>query len=119
MTVTDVIQFVDRMRPNAVPVRDKLRFLSDLDERIYTMIYDYRGDRPQAYTESDMTTNRPLWIPEEWRELYRWYLSAMVSVYAGNGEMYENDMVLFNDAWDRFAKWYIRVGRYQHGCTAH
>lgn len=134
MTITDLFTFVDSMRPNAVPQDVKLRFLNDLEGRAYMMIgpspdpHRMSGRSPgpffhellpiHVYTEEDLITSAELSIPDPFSEVYRWYLAAMIDVYDGQTELYANDSALYNEAWDRYAKWYVRegVGRFERRC---
>lgn len=110
MTVIEAIEILDKLRPNQYKVPQKLRWLSDLDGKIFEDVYltheDNKLESFERYTQDDMT--RELLIPEPYTEIYEHYLSAQV--YYNNNEMvrYSNSMVMYNNELAEFEAWYNR-----------
>ncbi len=110
MTVIEAIEILDKLRPNQYKVPQKLRWLSDLDGKVFEDIYLTHEDNEfeifDRYTEDDMT--KELLIPEPYTEIYEHYLSAQI--YYNNNEMarYSNAMIMFNNAFAEFGAWYNR-----------
>lgn len=110
MTVIEAIEILDKLRPNQYKVPQKLRWLSDLDGKIFEDVYLTHEDNElksfERYTEDDMT--RELLIPEPFTEIYEHYLSAQI--YYNNNEMtrYSNSMIMYNNELAEFEAWYNR-----------
>ena len=110
MRVNEAIEILDKLRPNQYKIPQKLRWLSDLDGKIFEDVYlthtDNKLNSFKSYTKDDM--DKELLIPEPYTEIYEHYLSAQV--YYNNNEMarYSNSMIMYNNALAEFEAWYNR-----------
>ncbi len=110
MTVNEAIEKLDKLRPNQYKTPQKIRWLSDIDGKVFENVYLTHEDNElksfEKYTRDDMS--RELLIPEPYTEVYEHYLSAQI--YYNNNEMarYSNAMVMFNNALAEFEAWYNR-----------
>lgn len=111
MRVNEAIEILDKLRPNQYKIPQKLRWLSDLDGKIFEDVYLTHEDNEfegfEKYTQDDMS--KELLIPEPYTEIYEHYLSAQI--YYNNNEMarYSNAMIMFNNALAEFEAWYNRT----------
>lgn len=109
MTVIEAIEILDKLRPNQYKVPQKLRWLSDLDGKIFEDVYltheDNKLESFEKYTEDDMT--KELLIPEPYTEIYEHYLSAQI-YYNNEMARYSNSMVMYNNELAEFEAWYNR-----------
>lgn len=100
MTVSEAIARVDMIRPNGVPMAEKLRRLSELDGRIKLEIIDtHEGGEDISftpYTEAD--NERELLIPAPYDDIYLHYLSMHIALSQGEGKAYNAAATLFNTA---------------------
>ncbi len=110
MKVNEAIEILDKLRPNQYKIPQKLRWLSDLDGKIFEDVFltheDNQIKKFDKYTEDDMS--RELLIPEPYTDVYQHYLSAQV--YYNNNEMlrYSNSMIMYNNVLSEFEAWYNR-----------
>ena len=110
----DIIRMVDEMRPNAVPQDEKCRILHEIEMRVHLLIGPAEGfdaDDVPAEVGADSMTDVLMRVQPPFDALYLWYLAAQVDAYAVQTAAYENDIILFNRAWDDYAKFYVRSGR--------
>lgn len=123
MTIQDVIAETDNLKPNQYDTGSKLRWLSDIEGKIYDDILSVRmgspvSSCPKYDLESDFDTD--LLAPDTYAQVYVYYLMAMIDYYNAELERYNNSMVMFNMAWDEFARyWYsthrqISKGRFKN-----
>lgn len=113
MTAREVLSTIDQMRPNAYTDAEKLRFLNVLEGRIYTEIYEASRreageDTPVFSPIKEGEEDREMSVPEPYTDLYIYYLAAMIDFYNGDSGRYNDSMVMYNDAWDKYAAYYIQ-----------
>lgn len=127
MNIRDALDQVDALKPNQFDEQQKIYWLSQVDQRIYNDVV-LRHERDESMPESfggyppDVDQDTQLLASAPFDALYRWWLEAMIDL--GNGELgkYQNSMLLFNSAWNDFAKDYRRkhmpLGQQKIGFTA-
>ncbi len=105
-TINKVIERVARTKPNALAEQDQVRYLIELDRRIYEEII--RGDEPERVgprrfpEDGDME----LVVGEPYDNLYDHYLTAMIEYWMREYDAYNNTTALFMQAYDEFrARW--------------
>lgn len=64
-------------------------------------------ENPNDGTEAELTDTELL-MPHPYDEVYTWYLCAMIDMANEETTLYQNDMEMYNAAWDRAASWYRR-----------
>lgn len=106
MTVGNVLKLVDETKPNFYSETVKTIWLSELEARIHGDILRHKDQ----YTPIEVgDTERVLLAPEPHTAVYRWWLYAMIDMTAEDYEKYQNDMQLFNAAWEAYHGWYLRT----------
>lgn len=127
MNIRDALDQVDALKPNQFDEQQKIYWLSQVDQRIYNDVV-LRHERDESMPETfggyppDVDQDTQLLASAPFDALYRWWLEAMIDL--GNGELgkYQNSMLLFNSAWNDFAKDYRRkhmpLGQQKIGFTA-
>lgn len=127
MNIRDALDQVDALKPNQFDERQKIYWLSQVDQRIYNdVVLRHEMDESMPATfggyPPDVDQDTQLLAGAPFDALYRWWLEAMIDL--GNGELgkYQNSMLLFNSAWNDFAKDYRRkhmpLGQQKIGFTA-
>lgn len=115
MKLKDCINLVDESKPNAFSNDAKTGWLNEVEGMVQTEIRHVQPDSEDFvayhYLE-DMT--KPLLVEPPHDKLYPLYLTAMIDFANGEYAKYQNSMVMFNAAWDEYAKWYMRN---RHTCT--
>ena len=127
MNIRDALDQVDALKPNQFDEQQKIYWLSQVDQRIYNDVV-LRHEMDESMPETfggyppDVDQDTRLLAGAPFDALYRWWLEAMIDL--GNGELgkYQNSMLLFNSAWNDFAKDYRRkhmpLGQQKIGFTA-
>lgn len=127
MNIRDALDQVDALKPNQFDEQQKIYWLSQVDQRIYNdVVLRHEMDESMPATfggyPPDVDQDTRLLAGAPFDALYRWWLEAMIDL--GNGELgkYQNSMLLFNSAWNDFAKDYRRkhmpLGQQKIGFTA-
>jgi len=110
MTIAAAMDRVQRMKPSRYTPRDMMGWLDELDGRIWReIILTHEGKDPEAdYEGYDQETNPEtiLLVPYPYDGLYEHWMACKID--QGNMELgkYENDRILFNNAFEEYANWY-------------
>lgn len=112
MTIREVIDRLDGLKPNQYQDEDKLRWLSDLDQQIYTDIlltHEFEGELKEfvPYTIDDM--DHSLIVKRPYDELYVAYLKMKIDEENAETGRYNNSATMFNAYYDNFAKYWNKT----------
>lgn len=113
MTIKDCIDIVDNVKPNQYTVKDKVMWLSFLDEIIINEVlkthegYDGRYDDFEGYTEERLTI--PLIVPSPYDRLYTAYLKMKIDAENGETARYNNSAALYNTYMLEYRKHYNKT----------
>ena len=113
MTIKECIDIVDNIKPNQYTVKEKVGWLSFIDEIIINDVlkthegYDGRYDDFEGYSEDKLS--QTLIVPSPYDELYTAYLKMKID--GENGEMarYNNSAELFNTYMMNYRKYYNKT----------
>ena len=106
MTVGQLLKFVDETKPNHYNLSTKMVWLAELEARVHGEVLRHPHPFP---TMDEEDQERVLLAPEPHTAFYRWWLYAMIDMTAEGYEKYQNDMQLFNAAWEAYHGWYLRT----------
>ena len=103
MTVKEVIETVDALRPNEIAAEDKRKWLYELESRIYEDLYVTHEHEGIGFTDtekilSDDTTELFIKAPHD--EIYILYLCSLIDFYHAEYERYANDNALFEALYE-------------------
>lgn len=124
MTVSQVLAYVDDVKPNQYDDDIKIKWLSALEGRIfndvinthmrnYDELIEDTEEETYSYTEFggldswDMETQ--LVVPDEYAELYSLYIMAKIDFSNGETDRYQNSSLMFNASYNDFTAWYNRT----------
>lgn len=126
MIAADIIARVDSLEPNQYDTITKLRWLSDLDGKIFVeqiLTHEAPAEDIFARAEADETTGQLSW-PEYTStdaelivgmpygmDLYAYYLMAMVALNNAEASKYNAKMISYNNAYQEWANYYNRTHR--------
>jgi len=114
MKAMDAIRQVDSLAPNQYGVEQKLRWLALLDGQIYEEVmcaYEGRPEKPGAYS----TGEEELLVPMPYAEgIYGRYLQAMIAAENFESAKYNQQIILYNAAYQQFRDWVCRNGRHKN-----
>ena len=119
MTIQEVIDLVDRMKPNQFQISDKIRWINELEAQIKTNIIDrhHLNDGEYyvyiPYTEDDL--DKTLLIEGTYEGIYEKWLYTQIDLANGDTSKYNNSAAVFNDLFSKFENFYnkthITIGR--------
>ena len=113
MTIKDCIDIVDNLKPNQYTIKEKVMWLSFLEEIIINDVlkthegYDGRYDNFEGYSEDRLAI--PLIVPSPYDRLYPAFLKMKIDEENGETTRYNNSMVMFNSYLTEFRKHYNKT----------
>lgn len=106
MTIKEVIEKTDRLRPNSFSRVEKTDWLTDFENRIYNEIYSlHKCDVPFTDT-AEMTEATELFVPSPYDELYTLFLCSMVDYSNAEYDRYNNDMLMLDSLYGDFERFW-------------
>ena len=99
MTPNQAIQRADELRPNALPQQTKLMWVYEIEGQVRCIMGQGEGYSPEPEGE--------LCVQPPFDNIYYLYLCARIDHAQQDSDLYYNDTVMFNAAFDR-AKSYHR-----------
>ncbi len=113
MTIKECIDTVDNIKPNQYETREKVLWLSFIDEIIINDVlkthegYDGRYDDFAGYSEDKLSV--PLIVPSPYDRLYTAYLKMKIDGENGETARYNNSAALFNTYMMEYRKYYNKT----------
>lgn len=113
MTIKECIDIVDNIKPNQYSIKDKVMWLSFLDETIINDVlkthegYDGRYDDFTGYTVDDLSVS--LVVPSPYDRVYTAYLKMQIDKENGETARYNNSMALYNTYLLEYRKHYNKT----------
>ena len=112
MKIVEAISKVDALKPNTYNPEDKIEWLSTLDSRVKSQIIDaHEGGEKVLFRGYDSTTDQEteLLVPAPYDEMYLRWLEAMIDYHNSDDSRYNNAIILFNNAYEGFKRYYTRT----------
>ena len=113
MTIKECIDIVDSIKPNQYTVKDKVMWLSFIDEIIINEVlkthegYDGRYDNFEGYSEEKLSV--PLIVPSPYDRLYTAYLKMKIDQENGETARYNNSRVMYETYMQEYRKYYNKT----------
>jgi hypothetical protein len=113
MTIKDCIDIVDNIKPNQYTIKDKVMWLSFIEEIIINEVlkthegYDGRYDNFEGYSEDKLSI--PLIVQSPYDRLYTAYLKMKIDDENGETTRYNNSAALFNTYMLEYRKYYNKT----------
>lgn len=107
MTIQEIIDKVDVLKPNPYGTGEKLDWLSDLDGRVMREVllrHEHEGELPEFVRYSSVSDE--LLVDDVYSDVYVYYLMAQMDFYNGEFGRYNNASAAFNQAYSDFARNY-------------
>lgn len=110
-TINEILERVDRLKPNALEDKDKARWLLDLDRRTYVELT--QADAPEVLPPEKWPEDgdKPLLVPPPYDNMYDLYLVAMIEFSREEYSAYNNTAELFDQAQKEYRAQYRRTHR--------
>ncbi len=96
MTLIKAIQEFDALRRNEVAIEQKIKWISELDEKISADYLEVRGYEPFSGYGGRCSLEIELKAPAEYGEIYTLYLNMKLDYMNGEITRFNNSAVLFN-----------------------
>lgn len=113
MTIKDCIDLVDSLKPNQYSIREKVMWLSFIEEIIINEVlkthegYDGRYDNFEGYTEDKLSVTLIVRSPHD--RLYPQFLKMKIDESNGEIARYNNSAALYNTYMSEFRKYYNKT----------
>ena len=108
-TLKEIIALADELNPNAFSNDIKASWVSEAEHMILSEIHCLApGELPDIYPYEAHKDDRLTLAPGD-DKIYVLYLQAMIDFSNKEYAAYNNDMALFNESLDTYAKWYVRT----------
>lgn len=113
MTIKECIDIVDNIKPNQYSVKEKVMWLSFVDETIINDVlkthegYDGRYDDFEGYTEDKLSVT--LIVKSPYDRLYTAYLKMKIDQENGETARYNNSAALYNTYMMEFRRYYNKT----------
>ena len=108
-TLKEIIALADELNPNAFSNDIKASWVSEAEHIILSEIHCLApGEIPDLYPYEAHKNDRLTLAPGD-DKIYVLYLQAMIDFSNKEYAAYNNDMALFNESLDTYAKWYVRT----------
>ena len=113
MTIKECIDIIDNLKPNQYSIKEKVMWLSFIDEIIINDVlkthegYDGRYDTFTGYTEEK--TSVTLIVPSPYDRLYPAYLKMKIDGENGETARYNNSAAEFNAYMMEYRKYYHKT----------
>ncbi len=102
MTKTDVIDYIDRIKPNVYTSEQKALWINALEKKLRTEVLENYEDAEEPETGTLIASG-------PYEDMYYRWVEAQID-YANNEiQRYNNALALFNDGYDKFKAWYSRT----------
>lgn len=104
MKVKEVIDIVDRVKPNEFEFADKVRWLNEAEGMVQTDVFLFASEEIITYGEED--GERELLVAPPHDKLYEAYLKAKIDFEHGEYRKYQNTQAMFNQCMTEFTRWF-------------
>lgn len=112
MTIQEAIARANSLSNNLIDESLKIKWLSELDGRIY---YEIIAPNAIAGAFKEYTQETPadteLLVPHPWDSLYVSYLEMEIARSSADNVRYSNARILFNELYGAFSRWFVRTNK--------
>lgn len=111
MKLKDMLDKVDRLKPNNMDTQDKIDFVNELDEKVHNEIFLRAADYDGEFIKHEEDIDSELLVSSPYDVIYLYYLSAQVDYQNSEIASYNNNIALYNSEYKDFAAFYRRNHR--------
>lgn len=114
MTLREIIERVDRLKPNQYEETDKVAWVNELEGKLIEEVFGKAVDSaeyvPLEFTGYDWGTDADtvLLVPNQFCDIYVKYLFAQIDFHNAEFTRYNNSTMMFNAVYDEFAAYWRR-----------
>ena len=104
MTVEQIIEYTDTLKPNTFDFTTKLFWVNQVDGIIQTEILKVPIDNVRLLSSS----YDKLSVKHPYSQIYSFYIASMIDFFSGDFDKYQNSSAAYNDAMKLYAKYISR-----------
>lgn len=104
MTMNEVIEYVDKVKPNAYSEDEKYRWIANLEGLISREV---KGEEEPVYSLPG-DADKPLQVGTPYDEIYALYVMAQIDFHNREYNNYNNTALMFGELLEKYKAWYIR-----------
>lgn len=111
MTVMEIINHLDAIKPNSYSQVEKIKWLNQVEWIIKKEIVDtHEGADHHPFDGYNPTSSLSTEViaPAPYDKLYVHWIESQIDYTNGEYPKYNNSITMFNASYDAFAKWYNR-----------
>jgi hypothetical protein len=112
MTIQTALDLADQMKPNMMKRETKLVYLTEIEQVIHgEVIMKHEHTKEQETKpkyDGDTDPGTELLIPDPYSMLYVYWIMSKVDLQNLEMDKYNNDRVLFENAYENMGDWYTR-----------
>lgn len=109
MTVSELINKFQRLKPNQMDTADILSWLTNVDQTVTIEILQPRTQESKELPVYTAVDDTPLLIPTPYAEAYVFYLAAMVDFWTQDMNGYNNSMYAYSTMFSNYRDYYNRT----------
>lgn len=106
MTIAEVFADVDELKPNQYDDAIKIKWLNELEGRIYTEIFNINEFKPYSLSED---FDAELTAKEPYSNIYKLYIMLMIDYTNAEFTRYAQSLAMFNQAYQEYANYMNRT----------
>lgn len=106
MTIKEIIETADAMKPNAFTNDQKVGWLNKVEASIQTEIWLLPAADTVTYTWTADQGKTPR-APAPWDDMYLHFIIAMIDYSAGEYDKYSNTMQMYNSVYGAYLRWFV------------
>ena len=119
MTVGELIETIIRLRGQQYGEDIMMGWLNEIEGQVIDEIvnraegYDVEFKPLSYYSDAE----KRLTIPERFQDVYINYMLSKIDYHNQETERYNNDVIMYNSAYDAYAAWFRRENRPKRGAS--
>ncbi len=113
MTVNDLISDITSLRGQQYGTDMIMGWINEIEGQVIEEVINRAEgyDLEFAPMEYEKDQDKKLSIPDRFRDVYINYLLSKIDYHNEETERYNNDVVMYNSAYDAYAAWFRRCNR--------
>ena len=110
MKLAEIIAIVDDVRPNGYEKTIKTKWINEVEFKVVDEVLNRARGNDIEFTpyDYDADAERELFVPEQFSDVYEHYLYSKIDNAQNEIDRYNNDVTMFQSAWNAYAGWYRR-----------
>ena len=104
MTVKEIIEYTDKLKPNSFDAETKLVWINQVEGMVQSEINKTPLEQIKMLISEDDT----LTVKHPYSQVYSFYIISMIDFFSGDFVKYQNSSAVYNDAMKLYAKYILR-----------